>query len=74
MNSIKLSEYRIGTKFDKEPLAEEQNNYLIKIVNVHIVYDLGDWPKILLRNFTLKNCLFGATNIVKKSDKEKLCI
>ena len=27
--------------------------------------------KIPLRNFTLKNCLFVATNIVKNSDKEK---
>ena len=24
-----------------------------------------------VRNFTLKNCLFGATDIVKNSDKEK---
>ena len=27
--------------------------------------------KVPLKNFTLKNCLFGATNIVKKSDKDK---
>ena len=27
-------------------------------------------PKFLLRNFTLKNCLFGATDIIKNSDKE----
>ena len=70
MNSIKLSEYRIGIKFDKNPLAVEQNNYLIKIVNVYIVYDLEAWPKIMLRNVTLKN-LFGATNIIRNSDKEK---
>ena len=29
------------------------------------------WPKVRLRNFTLKNCFFGATNIVKNIDKEK---
>ena len=57
-------------KFDKEPLAKEQNNFLTKIVNVYIVYNLDALPKIPLRNFT-KNCLFGATNIVKNSDKEK---
>ena len=34
---MKLSEYRIGLKFDKDPLALEQNNYLTKIVNVYIV-------------------------------------
>ena len=28
-------------------------------------------PRIHLNNFELKNCLFGATNIVKNSDKEK---
>ena len=55
LNSIKLSEYRIGIKFDKEPLAVEQNNYLTKIVNVYIVYDLDAWPKVMLRNVTLKN-------------------
>ena len=71
LRNIKISEYRIVIKFDKEPLVIEQNNYLTKIVNVYIVYDLDAWPKILLRNFTLKNCLFGATNIVNNSDKEK---
>ena len=50
------------------PLVVEQNNYSTKIV---IVYDLNDWPKVLLRNLTLKKCLFGATNILKNSDKEK---
>ena len=49
----------------------EQSNYLAKILNVYIVYDLDYCPKNLLRNFTLKNCLFGATNMVKSSDKEK---
>ena len=56
-------------KFDKNPLTVEQNNYLSKIVNVYIVYDLDAWPKIPLRNITLKNCLFAVTNIVKHTDK-----
>ena len=71
LNSIKLSEYRIGIKFDKEPLAVEQNNYLTKIVNVYIAYDLDAWRKVMLRNFTLKKCFFGASNTVKVFDKEK---
>ena len=29
------------------------------------------WPKDPSDNFKFKNCLFGATNIVKNSDKEK---
>ena len=40
VHSIKLCEYRIGTKFDEDPLVVEQN-YLNKVVNVYIVYDLG---------------------------------
>ena len=61
----------MGIKFDKDPLTVEQNNYLTNIVNVYIVYDLDAWQKTLLRNFKLKHCLFGATNMVKNSDKEK---
>ena len=70
LNSRKLSEYRIIIKFDIEPLAVEQNNCLTKIVNIYIVYDLDAWPKNSTNKFKFKNCLFGATNIVKNSHKE----
>ena len=42
-----------------------------KSVNVYIVYDLDAWPRNPINNFKFKNCLFGATSIVKSSDKEK---
>ena len=71
LHSIKLSRHKVGIKFDKDPLVIEQNNYTTKKVNVSIVFDLDTWPKILRNNFKLKNCLFGATTIVKNSDKEK---
>ena len=58
-------------KFDKDLLAVEQNSYLTNIVNVYIVYDLAAWPRNPTNNFKFKNCLFGATNIVKNSDKEQ---
>ena len=45
LHSIKLSEYRIGIKFDKVSLAVEQNNYLAKTVNVYIVFDLDAWTR-----------------------------
>ena len=61
----------MGIKFDKDPLAVEQNNYSTKIVNVYIVYVLAASPRNPTNNFKFKNCLFGATNIVKNSDKEK---
>ena len=44
---------------------------MTKIVNVYIVYDLDAWPRNPTNNFKFKNCLLGATNIVKNSDKEK---
>ena len=71
LNSMKLYEYRIGMKFDKDLLAVEQKSYLMKIVNVYIVYDLDAWPRNPTNNFKFKNCLFGATTIVKNNDKEK---
>ena len=58
LHSIKLSWYRIGIKFDKDPLAVEQNNYLTQIVNVYIVYDLDAWPRNPTNNFKFKNFLF----------------
>ena len=61
----------IGIKFDKDPLAVEQRNYLTKIVNIYIVCDLDAWPRNPTNNFKFKNCSFGATNVVRNSDKEK---
>ena len=71
MHSIKAFVYRIEIKFDKDPLAIEQNNYLTKIVVVYIVFGLDGWPRSPTNNFKFKNCLFGTTNVVKYSDKEK---
>ena len=61
----------MGAKFDKETLAVGKNDHLSKFVNVYIVYDLDAWPRNATNDFEFKNCLFGATNIVKNSDKEK---
>ena len=62
---------RLGIKFDKGSLASEQNNDLSKIVNTYIVYDIDTWPRNLTKNIKFKNCLFGATSILKNNDKEK---
>ena len=69
--NIEYFENKIGIQFNNTPLVVEKNNYTTKIVNVYIVYDLDNWPKSPLRNFTIKNCLFGATISVKHNDKEK---
>ena len=58
-------------KYDKDPLAVEQNSFATKIKNVYIVYDLDTQPNNPIRNFALKNCLFGMTPISKHSNKEK---
>ena len=55
----------MGIKFEKDPIAVEQNTYLTKIGNVYIVYELNARPINPTNNFKFKNCLFGATNIVK---------
>ena len=36
---------KIGIQFHNTPLVIEQNNYASRIVDVHIVYDLDNWPK-----------------------------
>ena len=69
LHSIKLSEYKMEIKFDKDPFAVKQNNYLTKTVNVYIVYDLDAWSGNPADNFKFNNCLFWTTNIVKNSDE-----
>ena len=59
----------MGIKFDKVPLSVQQNNYASTIA--YIVYDLDAWPKNPTNNFKFKNCLFGATSVVKNRHKEK---
>ena len=71
LHSIKRFGYKVGIKFDKDPLAVEQTNYVTKILNAYIVYDLHAWPTVPFDNLKLKNCFFGVTNIVKNSDKER---
>ena len=70
LNSTKLSGYRTAIKFDNSVLVVEQNNYSSRTVNVYIVYGLDTLPKNLLNDFTFKNSLFLATNIVKNNVKE----
>ena len=69
--NIKYFGCKIGIQFNNSLLVEEQNNCTTKTVNAYIVYDLDNRPKIPLSNFTLKNCLFCATNIGKNNVKSK---
>ena len=60
-----------SVKPDEYPLILEQSCYATKIVNTSIVYELNASPRNPFDNLTLKNCLFGATNIVKNSNEDK---
>ena len=64
----------MGIKFDKDPLAVEQINYLTKIIIVYIVYYLAVWTRNPTNNFKFKNYLFDATNIVKNSGQKSIYI
>ena len=46
LHSIKRFVYKMEIKFDKDPLAVKQNNYLTKIVNLYIADDLDAWSKV----------------------------
>ena len=61
----------MGIKFDNNSVAVKQNNYLTEVLNLCTVDDLDASPKSRTSSFKLKISLFGATNIVKNSDKEK---
>ena len=50
-------------------MAVENKNYLDKIVNVYIAYDLDSWSRNQVKTFRRKPYLFGTTAIVKPSDK-----
>ena len=71
MPSLNYFRYKIGIQFSNTPLIVEQNNCTTKTLNFSIVYDLYDGPRIPLRNFTIKNWFFAATNIAKNVDKIK---
>ena len=65
LHTIKLSGCETGIKLDKDRLAIEENNYLSKSLNVHIVHDFKACPISSANKFRFKSCLFEATNIVK---------
>ena len=62
---------KIALKLNSTPLILDRNSYIAKILNVYIVFDLDYWQKDPVRSFTQKSCLFGETNTVKNSDREK---
>ena len=70
MHNIKRFRYKTGSEFNKVVLVVEQNNYLTKFVNIHIVYDLDNWLRNMLNNLHEK-CFLKTTNLVRYSNKSK---
>ena len=68
-----MLEIKGSIEFDKDPLAVKQINYLTKIVNIYLVYELDAWPRNPTNNFKFKNCLFRGSNIVKTVIKKSIC-
>lgn len=60
---------KIVLRVNKSVFPVTQNNYNTKIANAYIVYDVDNWARYVFENFTTKNCLFCATNIVKYCHK-----
>ena len=81
VKNVKLEIHGLSYSLGKK---EEQNNQETKIENAYIVYDLEDWSKIPLNNFTLKSdCLVqliqlkivikvSGRSMAMKQQKEKL--
>ena len=70
-HSIKCFGHLIGIKLIYGSFSCRTKKYAAKIINAYIVYELDTWPKNPLENFTLKNFQFGATSILKSSNKSK---
>ena len=66
---LKRLGYKVVIKTLNNSLVVENNNYLSKIVNVYIVYDLDYSSRNTFNTSTLKNCLFGTTDIIKNTGK-----
>ena len=52
----------------------QKNNYLTKIVNAYVAFDLGYWRYNPVYTLSLQNCLFVDTNVVKVLIKVNICI
>ena len=51
------------------PFSCRKSNYSSKMENAHIGYNLDNQLSNPANNFMAKNCLSGATNIIKHNDK-----
>ena len=65
LRNIKPSGNKMRMQFNYSAVSE-QNNYVSKIVNAYIAFNLDDWPKKYERKVKSKNHLFGANNVAKQ--------
>ena len=68
MSNIKRLGHKIGIQFNNTALIVEQTFRPNKVVDQ---YEFNYSLRNMFNNFTLKNCLFSTTNIVKYDDESK---
>lgn len=68
LSNIKRLGHKIGIQFNNTALIVEQTFRPNKVVDQ---YEFNYSLRNMFNNFTLKNCLFSTTNIVKYDDESK---
>ena len=67
-----LANGRVVLKLNHSVLAQKSfcSMYSNFILNLHIFYELNNWPCYPTNNYPLKNCLFDTVKLGKKRNKK----
>lgn len=67
-----LANGRVVLKLNHSNLAQKSfcSMYSNFILNLHIFYELNNWPCYPTNNYPLKNCLFDTVKLGKKRNKK----
>ena len=67
-----LANGRVVLKLNHSILAQKRfcSMYSNFILNLHIFYELNNWPCYPTNNYPLKNCLFDTVKLGKKRNKK----
>ena len=64
--------FRLAFEFSNSVIAQKNITHTCsKHISLYIVHEIDNWPRNLLNNFILKNCLFGAVKIARNTVKRK---
>ena len=66
------SQGKISLKFKKTVLMQEKLTFTYKkIVNIYLVNEFDNWPRICSNSFAIKNCFFGAVKLTRNAISKK---